>query len=83
MDMRWGSQANLLKRRRRAARRLKQMKEERRHRQAFGRRQAMEPFMLYCLTAERIWMKERSSHWWEHAVKYITAYHSAHLHVLG
>lgn len=71
--------ALLLKRKRRAVKRLERMKEERgRHRRAFVRRQAMERFMFVVLMSvtccnlspERmIWTKERSSYWWEHIVK--------------
>ena len=68
-----------LKRKRRAAKRLERMKEERRRRRrAFLRRQAMERMMFLMLmtvsccnlSPERtIWIKERSSHWWEYVVK--------------
>jgi len=71
--------ALVLKRKRRAAKRLERMKEERRkRRQAFVRRQAMERLMFVVLMSvtccklspERmIWTKERSSHWWENVVK--------------
>ena len=70
--------AQMLKRKRRAAKRLKVMKQQRnKRRREFVRRQAMERFMFvvlmsvaFCnLSPERmLWMKERSNHWWEHVV---------------
>ena len=69
----------LLKRKRRATKRLERIKEERRgRRRAFVRRQTMERLMFVVLMSvtccnmapERmIWTKERSSQWWEQVVK--------------